>query len=82
MLVVLLGDLARAHVVLDDLLVRHAGEEDVLLVWVELDAVRDLAVRERLQALSCGGRRCESARRRAVSGGGAGVPVSVSQSFI
>lgn len=41
----------RAH--LDDLLVAHAGEERRLLLRVELDAVRDLAVRERLLALAC-----------------------------
>lgn len=40
----------RTH--LDNLLVTHAGEEDVLLLGVVLDAVRNLAIRESLFALS------------------------------
>jgi hypothetical protein len=38
---------------LNDLLVGHAREEDVVVVRVELDAIRDLAVRERLLASAC-----------------------------
>ena len=40
---------------LNDLLILHTSQEDVLLVFirVELDTVGDLAVRERLYALTC-----------------------------
>lgn len=54
MLIVLLHNLARTHVVLDNLLVRHSREEDVLVVGVELDTVGDFAVREGLLAGACG----------------------------
>lgn len=77
MLVVLLGDLRRVHVVLergdnmnttpirckrgstvaylDDLLVRHTRQEDVLFVFVRVESydVRDLAVREGLKTCAC-----------------------------
>lgn len=53
-LIVLLHNLARTHVVLDNLLVRHSREEDVLVVGVELDTVGDFAVREGLLAGACG----------------------------
>lgn len=60
-LIVLLHNLARPHVVLNDLLVRHSREEDVLVVGVKLDTVGDLAVREGLLAGACYDRRGISA---------------------
>ena len=69
-LVVLLRDLARVHVILaasgehrlrgteetdlDDLLVRHAGEKDVLLVVVGVEAhdIGGLAIAEAVEALA------------------------------
>ena len=43
---------------LNNLLIRHAGHEQALLVLVrvELDAVRDLPVGEAGDTLACGGR--------------------------
>jgi hypothetical protein len=54
MLIVLLSDIARVGVPLDDLLVVHASQKDVALCWirVELDAVGQLLVGEGLQTLA------------------------------
>jgi hypothetical protein len=56
-LIVLLRDLLLSQIVLNDLLVLHTSQEDVLLVLVrvEFHTVRNLSVRKGLNTLTCYG---------------------------
>lgn len=55
MLIILLRDLARPSIILNDLLVRHTREEDVGLLGIDLESntVGDLAIGKGLFALTC-----------------------------